>query len=896
MRWRQKVLLRVRSLFWRRAVDQELDEELRFHLERDIAAKTSEGAPPEEARYAAMREFGGVEQFKEECRDTRQVSWLTDIIQDVGYGLRMLRKSPGFSAVAILTLALGIAANTAIFSAVNGILLQRMPYPHPEELVTIGAYKVFPGTGVSARFSLSPPDLLQIQNQTPAIAQIATFRTDDFTLTGESAPEIVQTAQVSSDFFPVLGLPPLLGRTVLPGDTQPGQDKVAILSYALWKDMADGDTKVLGRSITLNEQRYVVIGVMPSEFEYPLSNATDRKRIWIPMPDLPDGAKNTRAGLETIARMRKGNTVAALNAQLKTVEARLSPTWPPIMSGGTLEAGIEKPNVGDMRTALLILMGAVTFVLLIACVNVSALLLTRSFTRQREIAVREALGASRMRILRQFLTESMLLAIAGGCAGILLSFWGVGVVQAVAPKGTAGIDHLQINAKVLLFTLGVSLLAGIAFGIAPALHAAAKQSGSVLTESLTGSISRYQSGSRKLRGALVVFEVALAAILVIGAGLMARSLQKLSAVDLGFRTDHLLTMSASFSPSLCDGSTDEGLTRCLQTTNEVVRRLQSLPGIEMAASLSNMPLQEGSVALNLQVEGRKEESGLATGDVVSERIVSAQYFSAMGVRFLNGRNFADSDTKSAPQVAVVNQAFAKRFFGGNAIGRRFNNGNSKKGDAPWIEVVGVVSDSRDFQLDNTPAAEYYLASAQSKYFQGAAHFLVRTPANPLAMIDAVKQQIWSVDKNAPITDVKTMDAIVAESVAEPKFRTLLLGSFGALGLILAMVGIYGVISYSVTQRTDEIGLRLALGAQPRDVLGLVLREGMMLAGLGIAVGAAGALALTRLLTSLLYEVKPRDPVTFIAVAIALAVVAAAACYIPARRAMRVDPMVALRYE
>ena len=396
----------------------------------------------------------------------------------------------------------------------------------------------------------------------------------------------------------------------------------------------------------------------------------------------------------------------------------------------------------------------------------------------------------------------------------------------------------------------------------------------------------------------MVSEIALAVILVIGATLVARSFEKLASVELGFRTDHLLTMSMTFSSSVCDASKVENLQRCTVATNEVLRRVRGIPGVESAASVSNLPLKEGEAALSLMVEGQKEEVGIEAGNLVAERNVSAEYFDAIGVRVLGGRNFNTSDTKDSPRVAIVNDSFARRSFGGNAIGRRFSEGGRKEkdGSPSWMEVVGVVSDSRDdFQLGVMEEAEFYLPFAQS-YFPGSEHLMVRTKADPLTMAAAVREQIWSVDKNAPIAEVKTMEAVEAESVAAPRFRTLLLGAFAALGLLLAMVGVYGVISYRVTQRTQEIGVRMAMGAQPRDVLRMMLGEGMVLAAIGIALGAVGAFALTRILESLLYEIKPRDPATFIAVAIAVTAAAAAACYIPARRATRVDPMVALRYE
>jgi predicted permease len=829
-------------------------------------------------------------------------TWLESLAQDVHYALRMLRKSPAFTTVAILTLALGIGANTAIFSAVNGILLQRLPYPHSEELAQVAVTKIFPGTSPGSEAmvfaDLGPSDWQGVRSQSPDITRLAMWKRQEFTLTGEAAPEIVRGTAVSNDFFPLLGVPPLIGRTVTAADTQPGQERVVVLSYTLWRELFGNEASLQGRKITLNELTYAVIGVMPPEFTYGMAGQRDRKALWVPLIEKASGEKDSEKGVNVVVRLQKGVSLGAFNAQLKTIAPRVSVHWGDFLRGADLVARDLKPQFGDIQTGLMILMGAVTFVLLIACVNVSALLLGRSFGRQREIAVREALGAGRLRIVRQFLTESILLALAGGCAGILFAVWGVSALRAIAPADTMGIDRLRIDAHVLWFTLGVSLLTGIVFGLAPALHASAKRSVATFNESLSGSLSRYQSRSRRLRGTLVVFEIALAVILVIGATLVARSFEKLATVDLGFRTDHLLTMSMTFSPSVCDASKTDNLDRCLLAANEVRRRIREMPGVETAASVSGLPLKESSAALTLTVEGQKEQMGIEAGNLVSERSISSEYFQIMGLRLLGGRNFSTTDTKSAPKVAIVNETFARQFFAGNVIGRRFNEGDTKNkdGSPAWIEVVGVVSDSQDgFQTGLTASPEFYLAFAQSS-FPGSAHVIVRTQADPLAMADAVRQQIWSVDKNAPIADVKTMHTIVSESVAAPRFRTLLLGAFGALGLLLAMVGVFGVISYAVTQRTREIGVRMALGAQPRDVLRLVLGEGMLLAAIGIAAGGAGALALTRLLQSILYEIKPRDPATFFAVAIAVAVAAALACYIPARRATRVDPMVALRYE
>jgi predicted permease len=877
---------------------QDLDEEIQSHLQMSARDREARGESADQAAASARRELGNAALVREVTHDQWRWGWLDSLWQDVRFAARMLRKSPGFTAVAVLTLALGIGANTAIFSAVNGILLQRLPYPHSEELAEITANKLFADVGVEVSANLEPSSWKEVRSQSPAIARFAMWKDLKFTLTCETAPEIVQGAAVSNDFFSLLGVPPLIGRTVTSADTQPAQERVAVLSYALWRELFGDEASLQGRKITLNELTYTVIGVMPPEFEYGMAGQRDRRGLWVPLIEKASGEKDSEEGVNVVVRMKKGVSLKAFNAQLKTVAPRLSDHWGDFLRGADLVARDLKPQFGDIQTGLMILMGAVTFVLLIACVNVSALLLGRSFGRQREIAVREALGAGRLRIVRQFLTESILLALAGGCAGILFAIWGVSALRAIAPADTTGIDRVQLDAHVLWFTLAVSLLTGIVFGIAPALHASAKRSGSTFNESLTGSLSRYQSRSRRLRGALVVFEIALAVILVIGASLVARSFEKLATVDLGFRTDHLLTMSMTFSPSVCDAGKTDDLDRCTRAADQVLRQVQGIPGVEKATSVSSLPLKGGVAALSLMVEGQKEQKGVEAGNLVAERSVSPEYFQVMGLRLLGGRNFNDTDTKSTPPVAIVNEAFVRRFFAGNAIGRRFGHGNSKNkdGSPAWIEVVGVVNDSKDsFRDSATPSVEFYLPFAQS-YFPGSANVIIRTQSDPLAMADAVRQQIWSVDNNAPIADVKTMDAILSESVAAPRFRALLLGAFGALGLLLAMVGVFGVISYAVTQRTREIGVRMALGAQPRDVLRLVLGEGMLLAAIGITAGAAGALALTKLLESLLYEIKPRDPATFIAVAIAVAAAAALACYIPARRAMHVDPIQALRHE
>jgi predicted permease len=816
------------------------------------------------------------------------------LIQDLRYGLRMLVKSPAFTAIAVLTLALGIGANTAIFSAVNGILLKPLPYADSSQLIDLLGFKRFPG-GLQGTMYFSADVWQKVRAQTPAIAQMALWNRDEYTITGGAAPELISAARVSSEFFPLLGVRPLAGRPILPGDTQPGAKPVAVISYALWRSRWGGGREVLSQTITLNSKPYKIVGVMPPGFTYPISTVQNGgKGIWLPLilPSDQKGLANTVG--YPVARLKKGVSLAAANAQLKTVTARMPSAFPGWMAGGEFRAFPLEKHFSDLDNALLILLGAVGFVLLIACVNVSGLLLARGWSRQREVAIREALGASRLRIVRQFLTESILIALAGGALGLLFSFWGVHVLRAITPTNLPEHGHFELNANVLWFTLAVSLLTGILFGLAPALQVSSRRVGAAIRDgfgSVAGSSSRRP---RRLRSALVIVEIALAVILVIGATLAARSFEKLSSVNLGLRTDHIVTMDANFSKSVCDRDNPKSLAGCKAAIDDVLNQMRSVPDVQSAAVTSTVPLTTWTLAVELKIEGQAREISLNSGARIGIRAVSPGYFRAFGIPLLSGRSFADADTAGAQRVAIVDEAFAKKYLGGHALGRRIST-TSPGEVTKWMEVVGVVASTHDADLKKPASGEIYSPYAQADHFQEA-NFIVRTSANPAVMIPALRQAIWSEDKNTPITDVQTMDQIVSDSVAEPRYQAMLLGSFGALGLILAMVGIYGVISYSVTQRTHEIGVRMALGAQPTNVLRMVIREGMLLAAGGIIVGIAGALALGRVLQSLLFEIKPTDPTTFVSVAIALALVALAACYIPARRAMRVDPMVALRYE
>ncbi len=891
-KWLYTIPLRLRSLFRRRAADRDLDEELRDHLEQKTAQYVASGLTPPQACRQALLDLGGVESTKEHCRDTRKVNWLQDLAQDLRFGFRMLRKSRGFTAIAVLTLALGIGANTAIFSAVNGILLKPLPYANPSQLVDLGGVKELPG-GIEASDYFSRDVWTKVRAQTPAIAQMAFWHHHEETLTGEATPELVTVAEVSSDFFPVLGARPLAGRPITAGDTQPGAKPVAVVSYVFWRIRWAGAELALNQTITLDDKNYTVVGVMPQGFTYPISAfGNNGEGVWIPLITQPSKNDTDRSG-GPVARLKNGVSLKAANTQLKTISPRFSSDFVGFMSGGEFRAFPLEKHLGDLDKGLLILLGAVGFVLLIACVNVSGLLLARGWARHREVAIREALGASRWRIVRQFLTESILLALAGGAFGLLFSFWGVHVLRVITPDGLPEHGHFVLNTNILWFTLAVSLLTGILFGLAPALQASSRRVGAAIRDGFGSLVGTSSRRPRRLRSALVVIEIALAVLLVIGATLVARSFEKLTSVKLGFRTDHIITMDANFSKSICDWDNAKTLPGCKAATLDVLDRMRQISGVKSAAVVSAIPL-DGSVdfATKIQFEQQAQSISLNGGAVIATRLVSPGYFQTFGIPLLSGREFTDTDNPGAQRVAIVDEIFVEKYLGGHALGQRISRGENPP---KWIEIIGVAPTAHDVRPQNEPSGEIYFPYAQAGHLWDAS-FIARTSADPAVMLSALRRAIWSVDKSAPITDVGTMDKIVSESVAEPRFQAILLGSFGVLGLLLSMVGIYGVISFGVTQRTREIGLRMALGAQPANVLRMVIREGMLLAAAGIVAGIAGALALGRVLQSLLFEVKPTDPATFVCVAVALALVAAAACYIPARRAMRVDPMVALRYE
>ena len=812
---------------------------------------------------------------------------MRSLMQDLRYGLRMLAKAPGFTVIAVLTLALGIGANTAIFSVVNTVLLRPLPYRDAGQLVNIFASaKMFniPNLGLSA------PDIEDIRKQNTVFSQLAMFGYTQKVVTGQGAPEPIMGIRASADYLPILGVQPLYGRNFQPGEMMAGQDREIILSHKMWRGRFGGDPRAVGKTIMLDKAAYTVVGVMPPQFQFPYG-------IDYAVPEVvskEDLSARGNHGIPVLARLKPGVSVERAQAELDTIAARLSKAYPDADRGWGFHAVSMKENiVGKANVLLLVLLGAVGFVLLIGCANVGNLFLARGWGRRRELAIRATLGATRGRIVRQLLVESMMLALVGGACGLLLAVWGTDSLKTLLPANTPRLEDLRMDHWVLWFTLGASVLAGILFGLVPALLVSPQDPAAAMKEGGAGAQTG-ASGPRHnpLRQLLVVGEIALALVLVIGATLALRSFARLLNVNLGFRADHVLTMRLDFQPYQFPQP-----EQAHNFVKEVIARTRALPGVEDAAGTMFAPLSGGSGGATFQVEGAPKlpPDQLPQADFTS---TTPGYFHALGVPLIAGRDFNESDVVGSAPVYIVSESLARKIFGkANPIGKRLSQGEDKNKKTIWAEIVGVVGDIRDASPDKLPSPELYVPFyANTDFLTGGIALIVRTKTDPQSLVAAIQQRIWSLDKDQTVTDVKTMDDWVANSDAAPRSQTYLLGAFASLGLLLAAVGIYGVISYSVTQRTHEIGIRMALGAEPGQVMKLVLRQGLALALLGAGIGLLAAFALTRLMRSLLFETSATDPVTFAGVTILLVLVALAACYIPARRAMRVDPMVALRYE
>lgn len=806
---------------------------------------------------------------------------MNSLWQDLRYAARMLVKRPGFTFVAVITLALGIGANTAIFSVVNAVLLRPLPYPEPNRVVALLEHDK-DGPDNTAGYAT----IADWRDRSETLEHIAAVRGWGPTLTGEGEPERLAAMRVSANFFKLLGVRPAIGRDFQPEEDRPDTWRVVILSQALWQSRFNSDPNIEGKPITLSGAAFTVVGVMPKEFEEMISpNYYEQARLWAPLgydSSLSYGCRTCRH-LRVIARIKPGVSIEQADAELDRISANLLRDYPNEYSAaGVSLVRLQERFAQEISPALYVLLVAVGVVLAVACANLANLLLARATGRQTEMAIRAALGAGRGRLVRQLLTESLMLALIGAAAGIAIALWGMEFLTSFSSDSTDRFGPVSLDTRVLLFTLGVSLLTGVLFGLAPALQASKTD----LNLSLKASRASTNLPQRRLRNALVISEVALALVLLVGAGLLLRSFARLLKVDPGFDTDNLLTMSVSaLGPSYRE---DE---QVLSFHREALRRIESMPGVEAVGLVSNLPLSGNYDRSGMLIE---EKPITNPSDAPSpERYgIDPGYLRAMRIPLLRGREFTWQDSASAPLVTIISQSMAEQFWPGeDPVGKRIKLGGEQD---PWRTIVGIVGNIRHLSLDSPLDWQVYLPHAQ--WTASFVSLTIRASKDPSSLAAAVRDEVWSVDKDQPVYAVATMEQLLSRSVDERRFTLSLTALFALLALLMASIGVYGVMSFSVGQRTREIGIRLALGAQSRDVFRLVIGQGLALVGSGIALGLAAALALTRFLSSALYGVSAADPLTFAVISLLLAGVALVACYIPARRAAKTDPMIALRYE
>jgi putative ABC transport system permease protein len=886
--WLKSFLRRVLGLWRSETIHQEITDELQFHIDMRVDENIQRGMSPDEARRDAERSFGDLTRIKEQGYDMRGGRWLETIWQDLRYGARMLLKRPSFTLIAVATLSLGISANTAIFSVVNGVLLRALPYYEPERLVMVWADRPILQAQVGLPdFPVTPADFIDWRNQNQVFEQMAAMVAFRSNLTGGGEPESVVALRATASLFPLLGARLAMGRAFLPEEDRAGADRVVVLSHGLWQQHYGADPKLIGQKIILDNEAYTVIGVTAPGFQFPrrgevpytyLFGAT-KPDLYLPIAFTPELMNNRRANfLMVTARLKPGVSVGQASADMNAIARRLTEQYPQTNTDkGARLAPLQQQTVGKARTALLVLLGAVGFVLLIACANVANLLLARAAGRQKEMAIRASLGASQWRVMRQLLTESLLLAFSGGAAGLFLAWWGVKLLLAIAPDNLPRAYDIRLDTRVAGFTLIVSLLTGIVFGLLPALQASKINLGEALKEGGRDAAGLLR---RRLRGFLIVAEVALAFVLLIGAGLLIRSFARLTEVNPGLDPHSVLTMNMLLPAKYSDG-------RSAAFFQETLERVRALPGVEASATVVPLPLSGSHGSAAFRIEGRPSPTEERFNAGV--RIISPDFFKTFRVPLVNGRLIAESDGAKASPVVVVNESLARNYFANeDPLGKRIIIYGGTRA------IVGVVKDVKHSALDEEAKAEFYLPMAQvpTRYMSLA----VRVSGDPMQMLGAVRGQVRAGDKDLPIFSIETMERLMDKSVAPRRFNLLLLGVFAMVGLSLAGVGLYGVMSYTVTQRTREIGVRMAMGAQRGDMLRLVIGEGMKLALVGALLGLGGALALTRLLKTLLFGVSATDPLTFIVIAATLSIVSLLACWIPARRATKVDPMVALRCE
>lgn len=858
----------------RTAREAELERELRDHLDLEAEERRAGGLPLEAAGHAAHRALGNALKIEEDIRAAWGFQWFDTLVQDIRYALRVLRKSPGFTAVAVLTLALGIGANTAIFSVIDAVLLSPLPYPKPQQLIAM-------------RPNDSLANLIEIQRRNHSFSQGGGINVTAMDLTGAAEPVQIHAGLVNAGFLETLGVPPMLGRILSPDEDVKGGPRNIVASYPFWRNFLNSSPRALGKTVTLNGNSYTVIGVMPASFQLPREHADVFVSLWV--ADARAAVERDVHFMHGYWRLKPGVTLAQAQADMSAIDHQLAQQYPnDERERKTLLMPLHELLVGNIRPALLVLFGAVGFVLLIACANFAGLLMARAAARRHELVIRAALGARRSRLIRQALTESGLLAVMGGVAGLLLAKWGTSLLLSLKPEALERFNGIQMDAKVLLFVFGVSVLTGIVFGLAPAWSAARAEVSESLKEG--GRSATAGPSGHLLRNLLVTAEFALAVVLLVGSGLLIKGFSRLRSVNPGFNPANVMTMYLDLPATRY-----AEIPMQTQFRRELLARLNSLPGVE-AAMITDIPLGGNYVGHRVVFDGRPPVPAGAEPKVQTLSVMG-DYFRVMQIPTRTGRDFTPRDREGEPLVAIVNEEFVKEFFPGESpLGSRIDWARTNE-PHQWMTIVGVVADVKHSGLNEPTDPAVYTPFAQND--EAWRHFMtlaIRTGGASAGLVEEVKKQVWSMDSLIPVSDVQSMDDLMSVSLAQQRFNLLLLGIFAALALILASVGIYGLMAYGVSQRTHEIGVRMALGAQRRDVLRLVVGEGVKLALAGIIIGVLGALALTRLMISLLFEVKPTDPATFAAVAILLSVVALGACYIPARRAMKVDPMVALRYE
>ncbi|MCC6539926.1 MAG: ABC transporter permease [Bryobacterales bacterium] len=881
----RRFLLRLSNLFRGQRAEREMAREIDAHLALMQDDFERRGMTPEAARRAARQSYGGVEQSKELHREARSFLWVEQALQDLRHGARNLLRTPGFTAVAAITLALGIGANTAIFSVVRSVLLEPLAYQEADRLVTLlhsGANPV------------APANYRDWKDTSRSFEAMAAAEAWGANLTGVDQPEQIRGLRLTQNLLPMLGVEPLLGRVFAAGEDAPGAADKVILSYGLWQRRFGGRREAVGQTVTLNGQPFTVVGVMPSSFQFAPFWAT-RTELWAPLV-LADRAQS-RGGnsLRVFARLRRGVTLDEARAEIATVTARLEQQYPGTNRRVTVTP-LKENVVGKVEASLIVMMGAVGFVLLIACANVAHMLLARTADRQREIAVRTAVGAGRARVVRQFLAENLLLAGLGAAAGLLLAIWGRKALVAISPASIPRVETVAIDGHVVLFLLSCTALTSLLFGLVPALQATAGDLSGALKAGGRGESGGI--GRNRLRGFLVASEFALTFMLLIGAGLMIRSFTALQAADPGFQPQQVLSMVVSVA-----GSPEAVPNRRENFYRQLVQQVGALPGVVSASGINHLPLAGDLWGWPFVIEGRPRPRP-GESPVGVYRIAMPGYFETMRLPLRRGRSLTEQDDQRAPGVAVINERAAQAYWPGeDPLGKRISF-DSNRPQPTWLTVVGVTKNAKQYDWAADAQPEIYLAALQHRDFLGLGGpqiayltLVIRTAGDPAKLTAAVKDTVWSFNRNLPVSKVTTMEQAVAEATAQPRFEMQLLGLFGAAALLLAAVGIYdGVMTYSITRRTREIGIRVSLGASRARVLRMVVQEGMAQALAGSVAGLAGAWIVARAMANMLYGVPPTDPATFGTVAAVLGVTALAATWIPARRATRIDPMVALRGE